>query len=165
MITSSPQQHGIPEVPNHLDPTTQTFLRQLKIAVLKKVGDGVPARPIINGKVIPGPLANTVQWTRTDADYYMVYSSPTNDITKATSHDVGDSQQFTDYTGAKDVTRFYWVQACKENVARDPDPISVGSGKSLDSTVAAPIPTPPLSPDRSGSDTVSGHPLIRTDAE
>lgn len=154
---SSGQQHGIPEVPNHLDPTTQMFLRQLKAAVVKNAGSPIPARP--TSKIVITPIAggNIIQWVMTDADSYKVYAAATDDISQATVLDAGQSNEFQHLVGAAAVKRFYWVQSCKGGVERNTPPVGPQSGTTLALGAGATVPSPPLSPDVPVIDLVTGH--------
>lgn len=153
---NSGQQHGIGAVPNNLDPTTRTFLAQIKNALVKTAGSPVAARKVTNVKVTPGAFSNTIQYTMTDADYYTIYASPTNDISKATILDAGKSNEFNHFVGAPAITRFYWVQACVTSVEKNSDPVGPISGTSLASGTSAPVPTPPPSPDIPVIDSTTG---------
>lgn len=144
---NSGQQHGIGSVPTTLDPTTRTFLAQVKNAVVKISGSPVAARQVTNLKVTPGAFSNTIQYTMTDADTYTIYASPTNDISQSAILDAGKSNEFNHFVGAAGVTRFYWVQACVNSVEKNSDPVGPVSGVSLASGASAPVPLPPPSPD------------------
>lgn len=147
---------GIREVPNDFPAHQRNFLSDLRNAVVRLQSSVTPTRPPTNLKVTPIAAANVIQFTRSDGDAYVVYSSPTADITKATAYQIGSVQQFTEQLGAGGVKRFYWVSAVKAATGTTSALTGPVSATTLAIGAAATVPTPPPATDSPETDASTG---------
>ena len=149
---------GVPEVPFGIaDPQHRQFLIDLRECVKSLMGTLAPPTPPSNPKVTAQPLGNLVQWTRgISSDYHELLVSSTPNIQNAQVIDVGNSPQYLDSVGDKNIQRFYWIRSRKFTGARSRN-IFVGKSTTLDSTSLVTPPTPPPSSQIQVDNTQTGH--------
>jgi hypothetical protein len=146
---------NVPEVPTHLDVRTRGFLTQLRQAVLNIQGNLTPAQPVSNLKCTPVAAGNIVQWTRSDADQYVVLVSPSADIAAAVSYSAGSAQQWFDNIGKGVIKHYYWVQAIKYG-APVGSPQGPVSGTSLAQGTDTVVPAAPPASNIAQRDSTTG---------
>lgn len=104
---------GIPEVPTNLDPTLRNFLTEVRKAVKRLESTVVPPNPATNLKCTAKALGVIVQFTRSDADAYILYFNDTPSLNGARRIDLGLASEYTDEIGQENFTRYYWIKPKK----------------------------------------------------
>jgi hypothetical protein len=153
---------GIPEVPLHLDQTTQQFLQALRTQVIKLRSSQAPVAIPSNFKVTAQAFSNTLQFTRVPlADYYEVLWSSSPNMNGAHVVDIGNSAQWTDNVGQTGITRYYAVRARLNTGARSLN-TQIAKSTTLPSATGVNPPDPPIPNKILVIDQLTGHavPLV-----
>lgn len=101
----------IRSVPITQDPSVQGILSDLKSAVENMQSGSAPPLPPTNFSLTPVSGGISVQFTRSNATNFRLYSSETADRSKAQIVDLGSNNQYTDNLGEGGVQRYYWIEA------------------------------------------------------
>lgn len=149
---------GLPEVPFGIkDPQLRQHLIDMRECVKSLMGRLAPPTTPSNPKVTAMPLGNLVQWTRgINSDFHELLISSTPNVGEAQVIDVGDSAQFFDNVGNKNIKRFYWIRSHKFSGPRSLK-VFAGSATTLDSTSLVTPPAPPPSSQMQAENIATGH--------
>jgi hypothetical protein len=123
---------GIREVPNNLDTDLFNFLTDIRAQVVALTGNQAPLSPPTNLKATAQSFAITIQFTRTDADYFEILWSMAPTLNNAAVVDIGNSNQWTDNVGQAAITKYYWVRARRNTGA-----VSAAAGPVKATTLAS----------------------------
>lgn len=104
---------GIPEVPHNISDRTamRRFLQEVRNTLQAIAGERVPPKAATNLRVTPKAGQNEIEFTRSDADFYILYISSTPELSDGYATPIGTANRFVDVIGQVDIKRFYWVEA------------------------------------------------------
>jgi hypothetical protein len=150
-------RHGVREVPvNEPDWRTQRrLLTDMREAIIQNNDSRTPPRDPSNLQVTPLPGGNRVSFTRSDADYYILYYATTRDHSTAVAIDLGGGNEFNHLRGKGTEELFYWVQGFKHN-GKSSNLVGPNSGTTLALGTNATLPLPPPSDDAPIKDDTTG---------
>lgn len=133
------------EVPLGIDRELRLFLCDLRNRELARSQSPVPPSMVTNLRSTALPGANLVEFTRSDADQYILVIGLTGDLTLAqVTIDLGEANQYVDYVGGAAVARFYWVKPRKGGSLEGPTAGYV-KGTTGALNVGVVLPTPVIS--------------------
>lgn len=138
---------GIPEIPVSFSWTQlRRVLQEMRSAILEIRSSRVPPRPVSNVSVTPIAGGNVIDFTRSDADQYLLYWSRTANLAAAFVIDLQQQSRYTHNMGEGAVTVYYWIKGVKLS-ALETDVQGPYSGTTLALGVAAVLPDPPAGSD------------------
>ena len=106
--------HGIPEVPlSNSWPAVRRFLSELRNATLRLEKSRTPPKPVTNLAATAQPGGAVIQFTRPDADFYVLFRSLTASLDDGVGIPIGNVARFVDKVGESGITVTYWVEAWK----------------------------------------------------
>lgn len=134
---------GIMDVPASIrDPQLRRFLMDMRNAVVTMQASLTVPRDISNLRVTPVAGGNVIDFTRSDADQYLLYWSTTPKLGDAQTVDMGVSSSHHHNYARDGVKIYYWVRAVKKSGVAS-EFVGPKSGTTLALNVNTTLPTPP----------------------
>lgn len=109
------KQVKMPSIPAVGDPALQTWVNGIHAVVDSLQSSAVAPNLPTNLQVTPIAGGNVIQFTRSNATIYTLYTSNTSDRSKAAQVALGTSNSYTDSVGVGGQVRWYWVEGLSQN--------------------------------------------------
>jgi hypothetical protein len=110
------QKVQIPEVPRNVDINVYRFLQALRTAVIKISSSVTQPGPVTNLTATAKAGGAIIEFTRSDADRYVLFRNTVKSFDLATQIDLGNSNRFVDDVGTGSVVMYYWIKAWKGGI-------------------------------------------------
>jgi len=118
------------------------LLQDMRTALLSLQSSVMPPSPITNLKATGKAGGAIIQFTRSDADSYILYTNTVPEIGTAVRVDIGLANEYSDDIGAGSVKKYYWVKAKKNQIESTlVGPVNATS-LALGSSISFPTPPP-----------------------
>jgi hypothetical protein len=134
--------YGSPEIPLDFNTNQQSFLRWVRDSIKELQVAIVPPTIVSNLRATPLAGAILIDFTRSDADSYILYVNTTPSINGSTRIDLQRANQYTDNLGAGSVKRYYAVKGKKGGLNGDLSPWVSATSLALGTATAVPAPPP-----------------------
>lgn len=148
------QGYEIPEVPGNLDPNLKNFLSAVRKALKRLEPSVIPPNSISNLTATAKAGGAIIQFTRSDADAYILYRNTLKTLNGAVRIDLGLANSYTDETGIAAQKVYYWVKSKKGSMESEPFGPVNATTLALNIGIVAPV-QPPGSQQQSYSDETS----------
>ena len=106
----------LPPVPSNIDPNLKRFLTALRTHVLSESPSIIPPEAVSNLAATAKAGGVIIQFTRSDAESYILMRNTSKVIDGAIRFDIGNSNRFVDDIGASGITAYYWVKGKKGRI-------------------------------------------------
>jgi hypothetical protein len=118
------------------------LLQDLRRAVVELQSSSVPPGSVSNLKATAKAGGVILQFTRSDADSYILYTNTVPEISGAVRIDLGLANEYSDDIGQAAVKKFYWIKA-KKGQMESPlvGPVHATS-LALGTAITFPVPPP-----------------------
>jgi hypothetical protein len=133
---------GAPEVDLSVPYAQQGLLRWLRKAVMDLQVALIPPTIVSNLRATALAGAILIDFTRADAESYILYINETRSINGSTRIDLQRANQYTDSLGAGSVTRYYAIKGKKGALNGELSPWVSATSLALGTPVVIPDPPP-----------------------
>lgn len=151
--------HSIPEPPSDLPEHHREWMTAVTNTLRTMVKSQTPPKPVTQPTVTPIAQGNVIDFTRTDADKYLIYHSTDNNFANAAAIDIGLSSRYFDAVGNGGIAKHYWVVPLKGNMIGPASPPGKGVTLAAGAVVTLPPPRPISGNPTGGPD---GRPVANT---
>lgn len=132
----------IDKIPINIDPKLNRILNQMRDALLQINPSMVQPDSVTHLTATAKAGGVIVEFTRSDADRYVIYRNTTPSLNGSVLFDIGNSNRFVDDIGASGELRYYWVKGKKNQIEGIPyGPVSATT-LALDAEITPATPPP-----------------------
>lgn len=155
----------IREIPRNIDPSLRLFLQDVRAALIRLSPSVIPSGAVTNLKATGKSGGVIIEFTRSDADTYILYRNSTPQLDGSVIFDIGNSNRFVDDIGASGLKYYYWVKGKKGLIEGGTSGPVNATTLALVAEITPPDPLPgsstPTRSDETGN-VIPGRPTVST---